>query len=185
MRNKNYLRLIFSLFFFYPRFFALERFLAETHFRCVGRRPWCWICVLKSQKSREVEGGGRVETNETEMQEDEANQSERRIRKKEWLVTLSLVRPVTYIASIIVTSFKQKNLKEEAGLEDDGQQDSLLRFGTQGVVFIGMGVRKSKLRGTLSWDRRRISHFDYHTLLKQPLFFFLSRLFLFYSTMLF
>ena len=30
----------------------------------------------------EVEGGGRVEMDETEMQEDEANQSERRIRKK-------------------------------------------------------------------------------------------------------
>ena len=81
-----------------------------------------------------------METNETEMQEDEANQSERRIRKL--LVTLSLVTSVTYIASIIVTSFKPKNLKEEAGLEDDGQQDSLLRFRTQGVVFIGMGVKK-------------------------------------------
>ena len=57
---------------------------------------------------------------------------------------MRLVTQVTYIASIIVTSFNQKNLKEEAGLEDDGQQDSLLRFRTQGVVFIGMGVRIKK-----------------------------------------
>ena len=58
---------------------------------------------------------------------------------------MSLVTPVTYIESIIVTSFKQKNLKEEAGLEDDGQQDSLLRFRTQGVVFIGVRINKKEL----------------------------------------
>ena len=55
---------------------------------------------------------------------------------------MRLVTGVTYIAAIIVTSLKPKKSERGGRMENDGQQDSLLRFGTQGEVFIGMRIKK-------------------------------------------
>ena len=56
---------------------------------------------------------------------------------------MRLVNRVTYIAAIIVTSLKPKK-SERGGRIGERRPTSLLRFRTQGVVFIGMGVRIKK-----------------------------------------